>query len=180
VLFLTLNKKDIKMIFSFNTIVLLLAALATALIAGLFYNWTTAITTGLHKLPDREYIAAMQSINQAIQNPLFFLSFFGAAILLPVCSYIHYKSPLSVNFYLLLAATILYLAGVMAVTVAGNIPLNNMLDKFDLANASAEKITAMRQAFENKWNNLNTIRTIASFISLLLVLLSLNSNRSSG
>ena len=82
------------------------------------------------------------------------------------------------QFYLLLAAAILYLAGVMAVTIAGNIPLNNMLDKFDLANASVEKIAAMRRAFENKWNNLNTIRTAASFISLLLVLLSLNSNKS--
>jgi uncharacterized membrane protein len=166
------------MIFSFNTIVLLLAALATALMAGLFYNWTTAITTGLHKLQDREYIAAMQSINRAIQNPLFFLSFFGAALLLPFSCYLHFKSTFPVNFYLLLAATVLYLTGVMAVTIAGNIPLNNMLDKFDLANASVDKITAMRQAFENKWNNLNTIRTIASFISLLLVLLSLNSNKS--
>ncbi len=166
------------MIFNFNTIVLLLAALATALMAGLFYNWTTAITTGLHKLPDREYISAMQSFNRTIQNPLFFLSFFGAALLLPLSCFLYYKTSVSMQFYLLLAAAILYLAGVMAVTIAGNIPLNNMLDKFDLANASVEKIAAMRRAFENKWNNLNTIRTAASFISLLLVLLSLNSNKS--
>lgn len=166
------------MIFNFNTIVFLLAALATALMAGLFYNWTTAITTGLHKLPDREYISAMQSFNRTIQNPLFFLSFFGAALLLPLSCYLHYKTSGSMQFYLLLAAAVLYSAGVMAVTIAGNIPLNNMLDKFDLANASAEKTTAMRQAFENKWNNLNTIRTVTSFISLLLVLLSLNSNKS--
>jgi uncharacterized membrane protein len=157
--------------FNLNNIILLLAALAIGLMAGLFYNWTTAIIPGLQKLPDREYIAAMQSINRAIQNPLFFISFFGAALLLPLSSYLHFKSPLPVSFYLLLAATILYLAGVMAVTIAGNIPLNNMLDKFDLANASTEKISAMRQAFENKWNNLNTVRTVSSFLSLVLVLI---------
>jgi uncharacterized membrane protein len=160
------------MIFSFNTIVLLLAALATALMAGLFYNWTTAITTGLHKLPDREYIAAMQSINRAIQNPVFFLSFFGAAVLLPLCSYLNYKPPLSIKFYFLLGAAILYLAGVMGVTIAGNIPLNEALDKFDLTNASAVEIAKQRLAFEGKWNSLNIIRTISSFISLLLILIS--------
>jgi uncharacterized membrane protein len=166
------------MIFNFSNTILLLAALATALMAGLFYNWTTAITTGLHKLPDREYIAAMQSINRAIQNPLFFLSFFGATVLLPLSCYLHYKSPLPATFYLLLAATILYLAGVTAVTITGNIPLNNMLDKFNLRGALPEEAARLRLAFENKWNNFNTIRTISSFISLILILVACIYNKS--
>lgn len=166
------------MIFSLNNIVLLLAALATALMAGLFYNWTSAITVGLHRLPDKEYIAAMQSINRAIQNPLFFLSFFGAAILLPVCSYLHYQQPLTTKFYSLLVAAILYLVGVMAVTILGNIPLNNLLDKFDLQNASLEEAAKLRTAFEAKWNNLNTIRTICSCISLVFILMACLYNKS--
>ncbi len=159
------------MAFTVNNIVLLLAALAIALMAGLFYNWTTAIIPGLQKLADKEYISAMQAFNRSIQNPLFFLAFFGAAALLPLCSYLYYQLPLSKSFYLILTAAILYVAGVMVITVAGNIPLNNMLDRFDVATASPAEITRVRQLFEAKWNSLNTIRTLSSFISLVLVLL---------
>jgi uncharacterized membrane protein len=166
------------MIFSLNNIVLLLAALSTALMAGLFYNWTSAITVGLHRLPDKEYIAAMQSINRAIQNPVFFLSFFGAAILLPVCSYLHYQHPVTAKFYILLAAAIFYLAGVMAVTILGNIPLNNLLDKFNFQNASLDDAAKLRFAFEAKWNTLNTIRTVCSCISLVFILIACLYNKS--
>jgi uncharacterized membrane protein len=41
------------MILSINNITLLLAALATSLMAGLFYNWASAITVGLHRLSDK-------------------------------------------------------------------------------------------------------------------------------
>lgn len=156
---------------TWSNIILLIAALCIALMAGLFYNWTTAIIPGLQKLPDKEYLSAMQSFNRSIQNPLFFASFFGAAIFLPFASYQFYKIPVSTGFYLLLAAALLYWGGVMAVTIAGNIPLNNMLDKHSLANTSPEELSTLRRVFENKWNNLNTIRTVSSFISLLLVLL---------
>lgn len=159
------------MIFTGNNIILLAAALATALMAGLFFNWTNAITGGLHKLPDSQYISAMQSINRAIQNPVFFLAFFGAAILLPVSSYLYYQSPLPITFYLVFAATILYICGVMAVTIFGNIPLNETLDKFNLAKATPEEIYKLRLAFEARWNSLNTIRTLTSFVSLLLILI---------
>jgi uncharacterized membrane protein len=163
-------KLRMPMLFTTNNIVLLFTALTTSLMAGLFYNWMNTITTGLSRLPDKQYITAMQVLNRTIQNPLFFLSFFGAAILLPVCSYLHYTNPLSARSYLLISATILYLAGVMAVTIFGNIPLNETLDKFEIQNASASEITRQRLAFEAKWNGLNTIRTIFCIISLLLVL----------
>ncbi len=156
---------------SLHNLVLLLTALAVALMAGLFFNWTTAITIGLGHLPDREFVAAMQAINRVIQNPLFFLAFFGSAVLLPVCSYMHYQTPLSTKGWYLIGATVLYLLGVMAVTIFGNVPLNNALDQFDLNTAEAAEITRQRLAFEGKWNMLNTIRTISSTLSLILVLL---------
>jgi uncharacterized membrane protein len=166
------------MLFSLNNIVLFFAALATALMAGLFYNWATAITVGLHRLPHKEYIAAMQSINRAIQNPVFFLSFFGAAVLLPVCSYLHYQHPVTAKFYILLAATVFYWGGVMAVTVFGNIPLNNLLDKFNLQNASLEEAAKLRLVFEAKWNTLNIIRTVCSCSSLVFILIACLYNKS--
>ena len=154
-----------------QNIVLLFTILAVALMAGLFYNWTTAITDGLGKLADKEYLSAFQSINKEIQNPLFFIAFMGAALLLPICSFMHFEKHLTYKFYFIFAATLVYLIGVLGVTILGNVPLNDALDKLNLAEATPSVISQQRLDFEAKWNNFNAIRTISSFISLVLILM---------
>lgn len=151
--------------------ILILTATVTGLMAGLFFAWSCSVTPGLARLPDAEYISAMQSLNKAIQNPLFFSCFFGAAILLPVSAYIHYEKVIPTRFWFLFSAALIYLFGVMAVTIFGNIPLNATLDRFSIQSVSIEKIATMRTGFEVPWNKLNNIRTIASTISLILVIL---------
>ena len=153
-----------------SNLLLELTATCTALIAGLLYSYSCSVMPGLKSLPDSEFIAVMQSINRAIQNPVFFISFMGTLLLLPVSTYMHYSQPLSSRFWLLLIATIFYLAGVFSVTAFGNIPLNNTLDKFDLLNAPAEAIHLQRISFEARWNNLHTVRTISSIVALILVI----------
>ena len=151
--------------------ILVLTATTTALIAGLFYAWTCSVIPGLSRLTNVEYIRAMQSFNEAIQNPLFFICFFGTALLLPICTYMHFGQPVSIRFWLLLTATVAYLLGVMAVTIFGNIPLNESLADFNLILANPEAIAAQRRNFENSWNNLHTVRTIASALSIVLVII---------
>jgi uncharacterized membrane protein len=138
--------------------------------AGLFYSYSCSVTIGLGKLPDEQYIVAMQSINRSIQNPVFFISFFGALILPPLTTYLNYPYVSSKCFWLLLSATVLYLGGSFFVTVFGNIPLNNTLDSFNLSGASKEAISLARLNFEPKWNALNIIRTICSVLSFVLIL----------
>lgn len=151
--------------------VLVLTTTCIALMAGLFYSYSCSVVLGLKLLTDAEYVASMQSINRAIQNPLFFICFFGTLLLLPLSTYLNYFPCPNLRFRLLLTATILYFIGVFGVTAVGNIPLNNGLDKFNLINASGEAISLQREMFERKWNNLNTIRTICSIISLVLVII---------
>lgn len=152
-------------------ITLIVTATITALIAGLFYSWSISVTPGLGRLPDASYVSAFQACNRAILNPMFLTCFLGAAVLLPLSTYLHYTPAPSARFWLLLAASVLYLAGVLGVTMAGNVPMNEALDKFDVQHASAEAIAQVRKQFENRWNNLNTIRTIASTLSVVLVVM---------
>ena len=70
----------------FENIILILAGSLTALVTGLFYGYLVSVNGGLHRLNDSEYVKAMQSINAVIQNPLFFVSFIGPVILLPLGS----------------------------------------------------------------------------------------------
>ena len=155
----------------FSNIILVLATTCTALMAGLFFSYSCSVVLGLGALPDEEYIAAMQSINKAIQNPAFFIVFFGVLLLLPLSTWLNYSQPTSKTFWFLLAGTILYLVAVFGTTVVGNIPLNNSLDKFKLLNATKEAISSQRAMFENRWNNLNNIRTIASIVTLIFVII---------
>ncbi|ATN04961.1 hypothetical protein CRN76_05890 [Chryseobacterium indologenes] len=149
------------------TLLLLGTAVLTALIAGLFYAYSCSVVLGLGKLSDAEYLKAMQNINREILNPVFFMSFMGTAILLPVSAFVFRgQQP---TFVFLLLATLAYLIGVFGVTAGGNVPMNDILDKFDIAGSSAEAVKQMRDNFESRWNFLNNIRTVFSIISITLV-----------
>jgi len=152
-------------------LILLLTGFSTALIAGLFYSYSCSVNIGLGRLSDNEYLRAMQSINKAILNPWFFASFIGTLMLLPVCTWMLYRHEAgSASFYLVLFAAFIYVVGVFGVTMFGNVPLNETLDKFDIGSVALNELKVQRMAFEKPWNALNLVRTIGSLISLLLIL----------
>lgn len=153
-----------------TTITLILATTAAALIAGLFYAYSCSVNPGLGRLADRTYIEAMRSINRAILNPLFFASFIGTLLLLPAATVVAYGHSREC-FVLLFIAAVIYVVGVFGVTMFGNVPLNNMLDRFNIVNASPADITAIRGSFEKPWNRLHSIRAFFSVVSLVLTIL---------
>jgi len=93
--------------------------------------------------------------------------------MLPLAAWITYKDGQTSSFYFLLAAAILYAVGVFGITIGGNVPLNNMLDKFDIAQASADAIQDVRQKFEAKCNYLQHARTYAAILSFIVSVISL-------
>lgn len=149
------------------TLLLIITTVLTALIAGLFYAYSCSVVLGLGKLSDVEYLKAIQSINREILNPVFFMSFIGTAILLPVSTFV-FRGHQTVFIFLLLA-TLAYLIGVFGVTIGGNVPMNDRLDAFNISGATAETVRQMRESFENRWNFLNNIRTGFSVISIVLL-----------
>jgi uncharacterized membrane protein len=150
-----------------SNIVLIIAATLTALMAGLFYAWSCSVMVGFAGLSNKEFVSAMQATNRAIQNPVFFVAFFGAPVLLPISAFLHYGQ--ASRFWLLLAASAIYLVGTFGVTMFGNVPLNNALDRFNSASATEEETARQRANFERRWNNLNTIRTVSSTLAVILV-----------
>ena len=148
---------------------MLITTCLLALMAGLFYAYACSVNLGLGRLSDTEYLRAMQLINRAILNPWFFVSFFGTLIMMPFSTwYFHKVSGADLSFYLILAATLVYYAGVFGVTVLGNVPLNQSLDRFDIGSATLQEIDSKRRTFEIPWNKLNLIRTLANLLSLIL------------
>ena len=101
----------------------LVTALGCGLIGGLFFAFSVSVMKALARVPSAEGIAAMQSINIAILNPLFLSVFLGTAVgsaLVIIASVLRWHYPGSA--YLLVGGA-LYLVGGMFVTVVFNVGL---------------------------------------------------------
>jgi len=156
-----------------KTILMAIAIISTGLMAGIFLTWTNAVTPGIGKLNDMIYLKALQSMNRAILNPLFYVVFMLPIISMLISTAINYGSNKVCNFKLLLMATVIYTGGVFIVTIFGNIPLNELLNQTDLGSKSVVELSTLREKIEIKWNQFNLIRTITSFTSFALLVLNL-------
>jgi len=155
--------------FTFENIGAIALILLTGLSAGLCFTWSNAITPGIGRLDEVGYLSAFQQMNRSIINPLFILVFFGPFFLGLINLYL-FKNASSSMIWLLILALAFYFFGVLLVTMFGNVPLNEILDKTDLGKASLEDLKLLRDQFETKWNRLHLIRTISSVISFLLLI----------
>lgn len=149
---------------SIKLIVVVIAIVLTGLSAGLCFTWTNAVTPGIGRLDNVGYLQAFQAMNRAIINPTFIAVFFGAFIA-QLVSVILWKNASSTIVLLLIAATLLYFFGLVIVTIFGNVPLNELLDKTNLTTASAEELQQLRAQFEVRWNRFHFIRTLTSTLS---------------
>ncbi|WP_103072560.1 anthrone oxygenase family protein [Aquimarina sediminis] len=158
---------------SFNshiqTIILCVATLLTGLLAGVFFTWANAVTTGIGRLNDTNYLRAFQEMNRTILNPLFYIIFAGPLVLSFIAAFFYRDRP--IVLWILIAVIAIYFIGVFLITISGNIPLNEMLDKTNLEDFDLNNAKNLRDKFEAKWNSLHLIRTIASLTSFLLLIL---------
>jgi uncharacterized membrane protein len=151
--------------FTLHNIIVFITIIFSGLVAGLLYGYSCSVNPGLKNLPDREYIHAMQSINTAIQNFVFFICFIGLLVLLPMSCWFTYKYDMGISFWFVLIATVIYFVGVFVVTGARNVPLNELLEHFDVGKATDKEVSAIREKFESSWVTWHTVRTIASIVS---------------
>ncbi|SHG43992.1 anthrone oxygenase family protein [Flagellimonas flava] len=156
-----------------GNITLFLAIILTGLTAGLCFTWGNAVTPGIGNLSDSVYLQSFQSMNRSILNPTFFVVFFGPVLLSVVAGCIN-RVESNTALWLCLAAALLYFLGLALVTIFGNVPLNELLDKADLLAMTPEELSVLRQKFEKPWNNYHRVRIISSIMSFgLLVVASI-------
>jgi uncharacterized membrane protein len=147
-----------------------IAAIGSALVAGIFYAFSTFVMAALGRIPPDQSISAMQSINIAVINPAFFLAFFGTAALclaLVAMAWINWQQPGSA---LILAASLLYLAGCIGVTMFANVPLNNTLAAVQPGTPEA---AALWPRYLDVWTAWNHVRTAAPLAAAVLFTIAL-------
>ena len=145
-------------------------ALGSGIVAGVFFAFSSFIMAALARLPANQGIAAMQSINVTVINPLFMLILFGTGLVcaaLGVGVYLAWPQPRGL---LLVAGAVIYIVGVLGVTMAGNVPLN---DALAAANPQSAEAASWWAGYLKDWTAWNHVRTIASALSMALFVLAL-------
>ena len=153
-------------------IILASAIFLTGLMAGIFFTWSNAVKPGIGKLSDIEYLRALQSMNRVILNNAFRIIFLGSIIAVALVPVFYFNLYPKNIFWLFVFTLVIYWIGVFGVTVSGNIPLNEILDKTNLESITLEEIKTLRKSIELKWNNYNLIRCISSGITFILLIVS--------
>jgi uncharacterized membrane protein len=145
-------------------------ALGCGLIGGVFFGFSAFVMKALARLPPAQGIAAMQSINVAVINPLFLVALFGtsaACVLLAVSSLFRWQRPGAVC---LLVGSLLYLLGTILVTIVCNVPRNDALAAVNPASAEGARLWADYVRSWTAWNHVRTVAGLAAAATLTVAL----------
>ena len=150
------------MLLEWTVIACLFLGLSSALVAGVFQSFSDFVMQGLVRAAPAGGIESMQQLNRTV-----FKSFFLATFLLLV--------PASIGFAgfawfsmdglvqrLIIVAAVVYVPLVFLVTMFGNVPLNERLDKMD---HTSDEASDFWQTYGRVWTRWNTLRTIGSIVT---------------
>ena len=146
-----------------------LAALGSGLIGGFFYAFSTTVMRALGRVQPPCGIAAMQAINIVVINPLFMAAFLGTAVLGVVLAgaALFDDAPGRAG---LLAGALLYVVGSFGVTMAFNVPRNNILAPLDPTAAASVPRWTDYVATWTAWNHVRTAASLAASVAFTLAL----------
>lgn len=141
----------------------LVAAVGSGVTGGIFYAFSTFVMPALARIPPEQGVAAMRQINVTVINPMFMLAFMGTALVCLILAggALFWWGGLSGK--LILAASLIYLVGCLAVTMALNVPLNDAL-----ARADAAELLKLWPRYLRDWTLWNHVRTAAPIAATAL------------
>ena len=128
------------------------AALGAGTVAGVWFAFSGFVMAALDQLPAAQAAAAMQAINRTAVRPPLMIAMFGTGSLCVVAAL--GGDPL------VIAAAAVYWLGCIGVTIAGNVPLNDALDRD----------AGLWPTYRTRWTALNSPRGVATFAATGLLI----------
>lgn len=151
------------------TVLVIAAAVGSAVVGGVFFGFSALVLPGLARIESRSAVAAMQAINVVAVRPPLMLALFGTALVSAAVLVLAFL-PWQTGSAWLIAGAVIYLAGVVGVTGAVNVPLNNALAARDTAHPETAALWA---TYLRRWTRANTVRGWAGALAALAFLLAL-------
>ena len=148
----------------------LISALGCGLMAGFFFAFSVSVMKALGRLPPAQGIAAMQSINLVVINPVFLITFFGTAVACVAVAISALRTWHGPGAAYLLAGGLLYLVGSFLVTIVFNVPRNDALAAVDPSSAAGATLWASYLTAWTAWNHVRTAAALAAAAALSIAL----------
>lgn len=149
-------------------VLLVVAAVLTATSGGVLFAFSSFVMPALARLDAADGAAAMQSVNVTAVRPAFMSVFFGAALVGVAAAAVAFAEGFPAVFPAL--AAVVYLLGVIGVTGAVNVPLNNRLAAVPADEAARSGLWA---EYQRRWTAANHVRSLAGAVSAALFVVSL-------
>src|SRR5262249_47993416 len=133
------------------------SAIGCGLLAGVYFAFSTFIMTALGRIDQSAGITAMNAINVDIVRSLFMAFFLGTAVssaALVAIGLLRWSEP---GAGLMIAGGSLYVIGMLVVTMAFNVPLNDALAAAQPSTPGAASVWA---AYLRDWTFWNHVRTL--------------------
>ena len=132
------------------------------LMAGFFYAYSVSVMPGLDQAAPAVAVEAMQGINRAVRNPVFFVTFFLTPAVALGAAALQLRAGTRAAAVWLALAIGVYGLGAMLPTVLVNVPLNEAL-----AAAGPPAVEQAWQDYAPQWSAFNDLRTGAALVALL-------------
>lgn len=147
-----------------------LSALGCGLSGGVFFAFSNFVMSGLARLPAPQGVNAMNSINVTVVNPSFMLVLFGTgAWSVVVCALAIFRGP-DARTPWLLVGSVLYLGGVVVVTIVCNVPRNSALATLTPGDSALTQAWTSYLRGWLLWNHVRTAAGLSAAASFLLAL----------
>lgn len=134
-------------------------ALVTAIVAGVFLTFSDFVMRALRASPPDTGIQSMQAINRTVYRSVFLVLLLGMAPVSLAILFFTVSLPMTAGSYWLLWGSVIYLLGVIAVTMICNVPMNKRLDAM-VPEARETRLYWVKYA--RNWTLWNHLRTLAS------------------
>lgn len=142
--------------------------LASALVGGVFQSFSDFVMAGLARAVPAGGIESMQQLNRTVFRSVFLTTFLALTPISFGFAVFAWWSLTGLAQSLIIAAAVIYIPTVFLVTVAGNVPMNERLDKLDPLSGDA---AAYWPTYVRVWTRWNTIRTLGSIATAICYLL---------
>jgi len=152
------------------TIAIFAAIVGSALISGIFFAFSNFIMKALQRVPSREGVLAMQTINITVLNRGFLGVFMGTALICLILAVISIAEWEMSRSPYLLGGAVAYIGGTWLVTALGNVPLNNKLAGVERENPESLEVWAH---YLERWTKLNSQRAGAAMCASTLFFIGL-------
>lgn len=135
------------------------ASVATGLVAGVFLTFSDFVMRSLVASAPAAGMEAMQEINRKVYRSVFMVLLLGMVpVSLAIAAYGAVSAAGAAGAWLVAGAA-LYILGVFAVTAAGNVPMNKLLDALERTESQGFGYWAH---YGQRWTALNHLRTAGS------------------